>query len=203
MLNRSNVLLGFATVFAILGVSAAIAAYHFFSPPPPDVLIPVAQRQTAALEYPALSGGTFSLAAHSGHVLLINYFATWCPPCVAEVPDLVKIAADYQAKGLVVAAVSLDAPDLRRQKLLMDFSDTNHLPFPVLLPGEESPLFRTDMSIPQTLLIDRQGRTAYHLTGQLDPIDLRDKLDRLLAEPGATGSTAPARAPGAAPGAAP
>jgi hypothetical protein len=39
------------------------------------------------------------------------------------------------------------------------------------------------MSIPQTLLVDREGRTAYHLTGQLDPVDLRDKIDRLLAEP--------------------
>jgi hypothetical protein len=95
----------------------------------------------------------------------------------------VKIAKDYQSKGLVVAAISLDAPDLRRQKLLADFTQSHNLPFPVLLPNEDSPLFRTDMSIPQTLLVDREGRTAYHLTGQLDPVDLRDKIDRLLAEP--------------------
>jgi thiol-disulfide isomerase/thioredoxin len=183
MPNRSNILLAVATVFAILGVSAAVAAYHFFSPPPVDLLIPVANRKAAAAQYPTLTGGTFAIAQHPGQVQLINYFATWCPPCIAEVPDLVKIAKDYQSKGLVVAAISLDAPDLRRQKLLADFTQSHNLPFPVLLPNEDSPLFRTDMSIPQTLLVDREGRTAYHLTGQLDPVDLRDKIDRLLAEP--------------------
>jgi peroxiredoxin len=180
--NRPNSFLGLALVFAIFGVASAIAAIKFLNPAPPDDLIAHAARKSASLQMPALDGPAFSLADHQGRVILLNYFATWCPPCITEIPDLVAIAHDDHPRGLDLAAISLDAPDAKRHDLLVAFAKSHELPFPILLPASDSPLFRSNMTIPQTLLIDKQGRTAYHLTGRLDPADLRAKIDRLLAE---------------------
>jgi cytochrome c biogenesis protein CcmG/thiol:disulfide interchange protein DsbE len=180
---RQNILLGLATVFAILGVSAAVAAFHFFNPPANEPLIAPDARQPAAIAHPTLTGEPFRSDAHKGHVLLINYFATWCPPCNAEIPDLLQIAAEYKPKGVEAAAISVDAPDNKRHDLLAAFAQSHNLTFPILVPAADAAIFRADMSIPQTFLIDKQGRTAYHVVGQIDPVDLREKLDRLLAEP--------------------
>ncbi|HVS70135.1 MAG TPA: TlpA disulfide reductase family protein [Phycisphaerae bacterium] len=181
--RRSNWMLGAAFVLALFGVTAAILAVRFLTPPQVDTLIASTDRQAAALSMPTLDGGTFSSAAHKGQVVLVNYFATWCPPCVAEMPDLVKIGGDYQGKGLVMAGVSVDVPEGDREKLLRGFAADHEITYPILLPGPDSPVYRADMTIPQTFLIDKQGRTAYHLTGQLDPKELRPLIDRLLAEP--------------------
>ncbi|HVX85052.1 MAG TPA: TlpA disulfide reductase family protein [Phycisphaerae bacterium] len=181
--RQSNLVLGLAFILALFGVTAAILAVRFLTPPQVDTLIASSDRQTAAISMPTLAGSTFSSTACKGHVLLVNYFATWCPPCVAEMPDLVKIAADYQPKGLVVAGVSVDAPNGDREKLLRGFVADHALTYPILLPGPGSPVYDTDMTIPQTFLIDKQGRTAYHLTGELDAHELRPLIDRLIAEP--------------------
>lgn len=52
------------------------------------------------------------LAQHQGKVVLVNLWATWCAPCLKELPELVKLQEQYRGKGLVVLAVSMDEPDL-------------------------------------------------------------------------------------------
>jgi thiol-disulfide isomerase/thioredoxin len=134
-----------------------------------------------------LDGGRWSVAEQAGgKVALVNYFATWCPPCRHELPDLRKVSEEYTPRGVAFAAVSLDKDvegGRTRKELLQDFNRYEKLPFPILLPAVESPLMREAMAIPQTFLIDKKGRIAMHITGTVTAESLRPLLDELLAEP--------------------
>lgn len=69
-------------------------------------------QRTAALTFEPLAGGGRSdLAAYRGQVVVLNYWATWCPPCRAEMPDLDKLAAAYKERGVVVLTLSDEKPE--------------------------------------------------------------------------------------------
>jgi len=182
---RSGLWLGIAfitLIFVAVGTYAAVNAWNR-SARAQDDLLPVSDRKPININLPTLDGKEWSLADHKGRIVLVNYFATWCPPCKAEFVDLKKMLVDYGKKGVDFAAISVDRDAARsRVAALRDFSADEHLPFPILLPAAESPLLRDDLMVPQTFLVDRQGRIALHLIGQLDPKNFRRSLDKLLAE---------------------
>lgn len=138
---------------------------------------------------PATLPAPWRLADQRGRVVLVNYFATWCGPCLAETPDLVAIANDYRSKGLVTVAVSVDTDDDRvggdrsRTSALQRYASRFDIPFPILVPPADSPLWNMNFSIPQTFLFDRQGRRALHIVGAFNERSLRKSLDELLQEP--------------------
>lgn len=69
-------------------------------------------QRTAALSFELLEGRRAStLAAYQGQVVVLNYWATWCPPCRAEMPDLDKLAAAYKDRGVVVLTLSDEKPE--------------------------------------------------------------------------------------------
>ncbi|MDQ6967957.1 MAG: TlpA disulfide reductase family protein, partial [Mariprofundaceae bacterium] len=94
--------------------------------------LPEAQKKVAvgdaALEFslPDLQGNNQTLP--KGDVILLNFWATWCPPCRQEMPSMVELSKKYAAKGLKVVAVSVD----RNAKLLNNFVTEYKLPFLVL-----------------------------------------------------------------------
>jgi len=95
---------------------------------------------------------TVNLASYRGHVVLLNFWATWCAPCVAEIPGLIELQRDMPK--LVVIGVSVDQNAAAYKR----FIATHHLNFiTVRNPSESVPtLFHTDMW-PETYLIDRNG----------------------------------------------
>ena len=149
--------------------------------------VPLAAAKPAALRkpmpdfvLPTLSGQRWVLSQHRGHVVLLNFWATWCPPCQEETPSLVKIARDYQARGLDVAGVSMDTGGIGN---VQAFADSYGVHYPILLPQPFSPMRDMIQSYPTTILIDRQGRVANAFAGALDEATLRPQLARLLSEP--------------------
>lgn len=142
--------------------------------------VPNQRRPMPAFTFPTLDGKAWALPQHRGHVVLLNFWATWCPPCRAETPDLVKIANDYRARGLDVAGVSMDNSDLGGVR---GFAADNRVPYPILLPTPGSPATASIQGIPTTFLIDRQGRVVGTFQGALDEAALRPQLERLLGEP--------------------
>ncbi len=127
--------------------------------------------------------------------LLINFWATWCGPCRVEFPELVRIDAEYRAKGLDFAIVSLDnfgAMDFRVADFLKSYKST--MPsFLLDLPTQTkinqairqiAPRSRGGM--PLTLLFDAKGKLVYQKTGIVDAKILRAKIDKVL-----TGKPAP------------
>lgn len=117
-----------------------------------------------------LLGNKFDLAAvtrdgkelkiddFAGKFVLVDFFATWCEPCLAEVPRLQKHYAKYQAKGLEVIGISLDADEASLQRYL----DRVKLPWPIIHDNAEDPLERIQMKfgvshLPTVLLLNKEG----------------------------------------------
>lgn len=170
----------FALVLLAVGLVVGIPGLK--PKPAPAPLQPPGQRKAMAdFTFPTLDGPPWTLSRHRGRVVLLNFWATWCPPCQTETPALVRIARDYGAKGLDVAGVAMDQGGLSN---VQSFVAAYHVPYPILLPRPFSPVTGVVRAFPTTFLIDRQGRVANTTVGALDEASFRRELERLLQEPG-------------------
>jgi peroxiredoxin len=128
----------------------------------------------------ALDGKTYQLSSLAGQPVLINYWATWCIPCKAELPILQKLHQEYQQKGVVfisVDAIEQDSVD-KIQALVGQFGMT----FPVLLDkGAQFANLYGAMFFPTTILVDANGVIRKINLGDSSEADLRLNLDKLLA----------------------
>ena len=140
---------------------------------------PPASRKPLDFTYPSLQGANWSLAAQRGNVVLVNFWATWCGPCRAETPDLVRLARDYEPMGVAVVGVSLDEHGTGPVR---EFVNSFRIPYPVLMPPADSPLTSAIQSVPTTLLVDRQGRVAKKYVGAFRGSTFRRDIDTLLRE---------------------
>lgn len=120
--------------------------------------------------------------------LLVNFWATWCEPCRAEFPDLVKIDAAYRARGLQFVGVSIDDPS-EVDKGVPKFLAEMHAQMPqyVLNVTDSEPVINMiDPSwggeLPATFLFDRQGHIIFEHKGRINPMELRAALDKVLNE---------------------
>lgn len=118
-----------------------------------------------ALELPDIEGGTVSLQELRGRVVMLNIWATWCPPCLREMPSMQRVYEQHRESGLEILAVAVDdfpgtrEDDGRVVGLVSDFVDRLGVTFPIVLDpsGDTERLFDTEY-LPTTILIDRQGR---------------------------------------------
>ena len=99
-------------------------------------------------------GQAMRLSDYRGQVVLINFWATWCPPCRAEMPAIQKVYDQYREQGLVVLAVNLMETDAK----VTAFADQIELTFPILMDrdGSVSDRYRV-RSLPTTFFVDRSG----------------------------------------------
>jgi thiol-disulfide isomerase/thioredoxin len=125
-----------------------------------------------------LSGTVHDLSESKGKVVLINFWATWCPPCIAEMPSLQKL---YEAYGDRVDFyfVSSEAP----QKL-RDFMKKKGYTFPVYVQGYQEPTAIETTSLPTTYVISKSGKLVMQETGaeNWNADSVHTVLDKLLRE---------------------
>jgi cytochrome c biogenesis protein CcmG, thiol:disulfide interchange protein DsbE len=112
---------------------------------------------------PSLEGGEVDLAAYRGKVVLLNFWATWCPPCVAEMPSLERLHRDLGPEGLAVLTVSAD-DDIAE---LRGFVKRHGLTLPVLLDpdGRNAGRAYRTTGYPETFVLDRSGILLHHYVG--------------------------------------
>ena len=110
----------------------------------------------------------FDLKRLEGHVVLLNFWATYCPPCLTEIPDLVKVAETFADQPFVLLGVSLDpGQPAQLQRLLRRFADRHKINYPVVL----DPAFTLAhayggvLAIPTSLLLDGDGRVRKTYVG--------------------------------------
>jgi peroxiredoxin len=116
-----------------------------------------------------VGGDTISLAGMRGHAVLINTWATWCPPCAAEMPGFQRLFTMFADSGLVVIGVNVDQQGAG--KTVRDFVAQHALRFTIAADPEQriSRVFAT-IGVPETFLIDRDGKIIERWTGQMDPM---------------------------------
>src|SRR5437899_2387324 len=133
-------------------------------------------------DLPTLAEGTASLGDFHGQVVVLNFWATWCPPCVEETPSLEKFAEKAKPLGVVVLGVSMDT-DL---KALQKFVTNYHLTFPITRhPSCVLPARYRSFQFPETYILDRNGRVAEKIISNDDWDDPRMlSFVEALARPG-------------------
>jgi len=139
--------------------------------------------------YPDLSGRTVTLSALKGKPVLVNLWATWCQPCVHELPILVDLHERYAADGLRVVGVSLDV-DLA---VLERAVEKYRLPYTILHDATSTVTKPFQVGqLPATFLFDAQGRLVWQLVDELDPNDpgFRAALKRVMPQSGPKGTDA-------------
>ena len=129
----------------------------------------------------ALNGDSVSLADQRGKVVLLNVWATWCHPCRTEIPELQAIHTRYQARGLELVGVSVDADgsDDAIRTFMRDFAMT----YPIWRdPDERISTQFLVVGVPATFLIDRDGVLRWRKTGPIQPNDttLAAAIERAL-----------------------
>jgi peroxiredoxin len=133
-----------------------------------------------------LSGKPHRLAGYfPEHVVLVNFWATWCVPCVKELPHLQGFQDRYGGQGLQVLAISIDGPD--RSAAVASFIGRYGLTIPILLDtkSEVIPLFNPSLDLPYTVLLDRDGTIRYVHQGYSpgDERVLEERIKALLEGP--------------------
>ena len=113
-----------------------------------------------------LDGQKTKLADYSGKVLIVDLWATYCPPCRQEIPHLVEIAKEYKSKGVEVIGLTNESPETDAE-LVKQFSEAFNINYPIGWADEEMQigLMRGRAAIPQTFIIGRDGKVIKHYVG--------------------------------------
>jgi peroxiredoxin len=153
-----------AILIVILG-GAAYFAWRQRQPPPLAV-----GDNVPDFAVPAFPSGLLELRNYRGQIVVLNLWATWCPPCVEETPSLEAFAEKMREQGVIVLSVSVD-DDL---SALRDFVQKNHLSYPVGRDPDRSLSARFGTyQFPETYILDRRGRLAEKVVGAMDWNDPR------------------------------
>ncbi|MBE3125305.1 MAG: TlpA family protein disulfide reductase [Acidobacteria bacterium] len=123
-----------------------------------------------------LQGDSLSLSSYKGKVLVLNFWATWCPPCRREIPDFIEAYKNLKDKGLEILGVSVD--DLSAEAL-RDWTQKAGMNYPVALATAKIIAdYQPGEFIPATIVIDRRGRIRYRQSNLMD----KETLLRLFEE---------------------
>lgn len=133
------------------------------SPPAPKARPLRAGDEAPGFTFPDLEGRQVSLSAYRGKVVFLNIWATWCPPCLWEMPSMEVIHRKYRSRGLAMLTVSIDALG---KEVILPYMKKLGLTFPALLDpkGKIKRLYQTT-GVPETFLIDRRGRIFRKIIG--------------------------------------
>jgi thiol-disulfide isomerase/thioredoxin len=122
-------------------------------------------RGTPSLELPALDGEVWTLAAARGHPVLLNFWASWCEPCRAEMPSLQQLAARHEAEGLQVVAINFR----EGERAVRRFIAATGLRLPVLYDRDGAAAKSLDVhTFPSTVAIGRDGKAKFVVRGEVD-----------------------------------
>ena len=133
-----------------------------------------------ASTFTTLEGKTITLDQLRGKIVLVNFWATSCPGCVKEMPDLIQTYNQYKDRGfeIVAVAMSYDPPNY-----VANFAKTRQLPFPVALDvnGAHAHAFGDVQLTPTSFIIGKDGRIVEQKLGDLDFNKLKAMLDKELS----------------------
>lgn len=127
------------------------------------------------------SGNTVSLKNYRGKVVLLDFWATWCTGCKEEIPWFSQFQRTYAARGFAVIGISMDEGGWN---VVKPFLAENHVPYLMLLGDDPTAQRFGIQNLPDTFLIDRQGRVAAAYMAELvDKDDVEANIKALLSQP--------------------
>ncbi|MBN3748353.1 TlpA family protein disulfide reductase [Burkholderia sp. Se-20373] len=173
-------------VVAAAAVAGGLAAGHWFRGPADDgvaVAAPAAHgspvEQLWAASLTGTDGKPATLSAFKGHKVVVNFWASWCGPCVEEMPELVALSHQYKQKGIRFIGIGVDS-----EQNVKNFLQKVKVDYPVFVSGYAgADLARnfgnTAGALPFTVVIDETGKIRETKLGQIQPAELKKTLDAL------------------------
>ena len=155
---------------------ASVAGYLWFNPPQKS------EKQTTYrpdFSLVDLNGKVRNVSEWDNKILVVNFWATWCPPCIREIPLFVEIQKDYAAIGLQVIGIAVD-----EHEAIQKFVEENYINYPIL---EGSDVINISKSfgnrlgaLPFTAVVDRSGNIVVRHVGDLSLREVKEKILSLL-----------------------
>lgn len=115
---------------------------------------------------------------YQGKVMLVNFWATWCPPCRKEIPSLIELQKQYNGKGFTVIGISVDQAGV---EVVKKFADKLAINYPVVMGTTDVARgFGSLAGIPASFLVDRQGNIAKSYAGYVTHEQLQKDIDAVI-----------------------
>jgi thiol-disulfide isomerase/thioredoxin len=134
------------------------------------------------LTFKDLNGRKVGLRDYRGKAVVLNFWATWCVPCNAEMPMFAEVEKEYAPRGVVFIAASLD--DRTTRPKIPDFIAKFNIGFPVWVGASTMDLddLKLGQGLPATAFLDQEGRIVARALGQLQKDQLKERLDWLIGD---------------------
>jgi thiol-disulfide isomerase/thioredoxin len=139
---------------------------------------------TPSFQMARYGGGKVALSDLRGKVVMLDFWATWCPPCQEELPSLVKLAKEYEGKGLVFVAASRDDEDVK-EELVDQFVKRNLpdlAPYAVYADDDMARAFQIE-ALPTLYFLDRNGKVTDAVRGMMPESSIRRRIENALKQP--------------------
>jgi len=127
-----------------------------------------------------LNGKTVSLSDFQGKVVVLDFWATWCPPCVMEIPHFIELYEQYKDQGFAIVGISLDRGGI---SVVKSFAQKYRVNYPILMTdGQVDKAYGGIPSIPTTFVIDSAGNIRQKYVGYQEKAVFEADIKALLAE---------------------
>lgn len=172
--SRAGWIIGLMVVI----VAAMLIVPRFVKPKSAGLAGDVSGKPAPEFELKDLNGKTVHLSDYRGKAVVLNFWATWCPPCKVEMPWFVDLQERYGSQGLVILGVALD--DASKEQIAKFASDMK-LNYPVLI-GEDkvAQAYGGVEMLPTTFYIDRNGKVTERVFGLLDRKEIEENAVKVL-----------------------
>jgi len=136
-------------------------------------------QQVLSLTLKDIRGRQFSLSDYKRKVVLLNFWATWCPPCRTEIPELIKMQRQYRAQGLRIVGITYPPEKISEVRRLVRKLGMNYR----VAVGTKATkaLFTTSETLPLTVIIDQDGTVRDMVEGIMYPEEFDQKVKPLLS----------------------
>jgi thiol-disulfide isomerase/thioredoxin len=140
------------------------------------------QIQLTEFSLPDTTGKQHAMSEWQGKLRVINFWATWCPPCREELPALVELQKQYVPKNVQFLGIAIDDAEP-----VTEFLSKMAINYPMLIAGQGGielaySLGNFASAIPFTIIVDKENNVVFHHSGELSKAQLQEAIDKLLVQ---------------------